>query len=135
MTEKQALKIGSRWKELLGLDHWGVRLSTTDATHLNLVGDEEEGECGASITFDDRALSAQIRLALDCDDETADERLCHEMIHLVLAPYARVLYQAGIQLSPQAREIIYEMGRDANEQATVALTRALIELKREGKQE
>lgn len=122
MTPKQVAKLVGKWKRILRLRDWEIRIDTRSG---ELV--DSQDSFSATVERDSRMRIALICIATGRPPRAVEEDIVHELVHIVLHPLWSAIHRATQQLGQQARELADATVADGEELAVEALTNALIE--------
>jgi len=127
MTRREAKRLGNQcehWKALLGMAGWNTELHVHESFELPA---DLEGGIGR-LEPDAAMACADIHVAEHAHNTCPTDTLVHELVHLVLTDMRCANRRACEQLDNVAGDVLREVYIDAEERATVRLTRALLKL-------
>jgi hypothetical protein len=120
-TEEELAILGRWWQEKLKLQQWEIVFQLVPKKHTSFV----DIDCQARVFWKRAGLQAQVMLMRHEDwaseefPHDMEKSLVHELLHLVFAPFAAEGEDTEMDI--------------AQEQAIQIISRALIDLKRAGK--
>lgn len=130
MTKRQIKNYIRRWRGLLRLEEWDIRVKTIDVDHIaeNIDGEGLEGT--ARIDARQGDMCADMDLATKLPDEEQAGAIRHELLHLALADLVAFSRRVIAQLSTEAKAICAAEGGMLEERTVIRLERMVDELLR-----
>ena len=134
-----------RWRRLLWLDNYDITVRFADeekAKERTLKetngADTEFAIFGTTETLPDYQTAIIEVVERELKGKTEDEldsMACHEMVHVLMAPFADVTWEMLHELPPEKREVYKIWRRKAQEELTSRLTGILTTLHRSPKRQ
>ena len=134
-----------RWRWLLWLNSYDITVRTADESRDKAKNTEEKhGETsefaifGTTETLPDYQTAIIEVVERELKGKTEDELdsiACHEMVHVLMAPFSDVTWEMLHEMPPEKREVYKIWRRKAQEELTSRLTSILTALHRSPKRQ
>jgi hypothetical protein len=118
MREQFAMRIAVDWAERLGLGWWEITVVGVNAEAL------DDGVT-PQVIYDGDVCQATIHVALQCDDNELEQRIIHELCHILLVDIVNACDVVRGLLGAEARAMWDEVIERAQERAVVRLARGV----------